>query len=163
MQILRKIIPITIALLLMLSCSPQQSEEASEVSDNSVQLSWLTNLEAAMEIARQDDKTIFVNFTGSDWCGWCFKLDDEVFSQSQFIQFSQDNLVMLEIDFPRDIPQSDEVKIYNRKLLESFNIPGFPTILLLNEDGIEINRTGYQPGGADKYIAHISGLIGKIS
>jgi protein disulfide-isomerase len=68
---------------------------------------------------------------------------------------------MLEIDFPRDIPQSDEVKIYNRKLLESFQIPGFPTILLLDEDGREINRTGYQPGGADKYVEHISELIGK--
>lgn len=156
----RKFVPLFIIILLIaLSCTPQENVESS--SESSSELNWLTNLEAAKETARQEGKTIFVNFTGSDWCGWCFRLDDEVFSQTQFIQFAQENLVMLEIDFPRDIPQTDEVKAYNSNLLESFKIPGFPTILLLNENGNEINRTGYKSGGAEKYIEHISELIGR--
>ena len=106
------------------------------------------------------NRAIFVDFTGSDWCGWCFKLDDEVFSQQEFIEYAQTNLILLELDFPRNIPQSEETKLYNRSILERYKVKGFPTILLLDKNGNELNRTGYQPGGAQKYVEHIKALIG---
>ncbi len=158
MKFLKTIIPSLLFVALIISCTPQKKEIKSTTSD---QINWLTNLETAMKTASSEEKSIFVDFTGSDWCGWCFKLNDEVFSQPEFIQYAQNNLVMLEIDFPRDIPQSDEIKAYNRNLLDKYKIQGFPTILLLDAQGNEINRTGYQPGGAVKYAEHISELLGK--
>ncbi|MFC1887324.1 thioredoxin family protein [Candidatus Cloacimonadota bacterium] len=151
-----KILSFILVIILLTSCAKESSQ------NNANEITWLTNLEKAVEIAGKEDKPIFVNFTGSDWCGWCFKLDDEVFSQAEFIQFSQDELVMLELDFPRDIPQSEAVKSYNEAVLRRFQVTGFPTILLLDKTGNEINRTGYQPGGAVEYIAHIKKLIGMI-
>lgn len=131
---------------------------AREKSDS---LNWLENLEEAQLLSEQTDKPIFVNFTGSDWCGWCFKLHDEVFSQKEFIDYASENLILLKLDFPRNIPQTDEIKAYNRNLAIKYEVQGFPTILLLDKNADEINRTGFQYGGAEKYVAHIIELLGK--
>jgi protein disulfide-isomerase len=131
---------------------------AREKSDS---LNWLENLEEAQLLSEQTDKPIFVNFTGSDWCGWCIKLHDEVFSQKEFIDYASENLILLKLDFPRNIPQTDEIKAYNRDLAIKYEVQGFPTILLLDKNADEINRTGFQYGGAEKYVAHIKELLGK--
>jgi thiol-disulfide isomerase/thioredoxin len=39
-------------------------------------LSWETDISVAMEKAKKEGKDILINFTGSDWCGWCKKLVD---------------------------------------------------------------------------------------
>jgi disulfide reductase len=154
---LKKYILIFIIGVIFTSCADNNIQAKNNDLD---ELNWLTNLEEAVKIAQKEDKPIFVNFTGSDWCGWCFKLDAEVFSQQEFITFAQEQLVLLELDFPRNIPQTDAVKDYNRALLDKFKVKGFPTILLLDKTGKEIERTGYQSGGAANYVLHIKKLIG---
>ncbi len=131
----------------------------AENKDNINDLTWLNNLEKAQEIAKEKGIPIFVDFTGSDWCGWCFKLRDEIFSQEEFIQYSAENLVLVKLDFPRDIPQTRETKAYNENLARKYEIRGFPTILLLNSDGQVIAQTGYQYGGAAKYVEHLQELL----
>ena len=131
----------------------------AENKDNINDLIWLNNLEKAQEIAKEKGLPIFVDFTGSDWCGWCFKLRDEIFSQEEFIQYSTENLVLLKLDFPRNIKQSKEKKAYNENLARKYGIRGFPTILLLNSDGIVIAQTGYQYGGAANYVEHLQELL----
>jgi thioredoxin-related protein len=123
---------------------------------------WIEdNMPAAMEKAKAEGKDILIDFTGSDWCGWCIKLDQEVFSQKAFAEYAAENLVLVKLDFPRQKPISDELKMQNEKLAERFGIRGFPTILLMSPEGELIARTGYQRGGADRYVEHLKGLLAK--
>ena len=132
---------------------------AGETPNTTDEIKWLTNLEDAMSEAKVKNLPIFVDFTGSDWCGWCFKLDEEVFEKQSFIDYAKDNLIMLELDYPKSIQQTPEVKKYNNDIAKKYGIQGFPTILLLDMNGKEIARTGYQPGGAPNYIDHIEELL----
>src|SRR5690348_11884172 len=77
---------------------------------------WLTDLPAAQAAAKAEKKIVLINFTGSDWCGWCIRLRNEVFSQPQFDSFAKDHLVLVETDFPRRKSQSPEVKRANAAL-----------------------------------------------
>ncbi|MFP4068936.1 MAG: thioredoxin family protein [Opitutales bacterium] len=127
---------------------------------DSVKLNWMTDYDAAVARAQSEDKVLLLDFTGSDWCGWCIKLDKEVFSRAEFAEYAKENLVLVKLDFPRGKPQSAEVKEQNERLAGKYGIRGFPTILLLSEDEELIGRTGYRPGGASKYVAHLKDLIG---
>ena len=148
----RSIFIITIITLFFINACAQNTED----SEN---LKWLTNLEKAQDIAKEKGLPIFVDFTGSDWCGWCFKLRDDIFSQEEFIQYATENLILVKLDFPRAIPQTRETKAYNENLARKYGIRGFPTILLLNSDGKVIAQTGYQYGGAAKYVEHLQELL----
>lgn len=128
----------------------------SGTSDN---LDWQTNLEVALQQAEKENKAVLVNFTGSDWCQWCFKLSDEVFKQKEFEKYAKNNLVLVMVDFPRKKEQSTETKMYNQRLLQEFGVQGFPTIILFNKLGQPVAKTGYQPGGAENYIRHIESYL----
>jgi protein disulfide-isomerase len=155
----RIIIVATLMLTLLVFISCHAEKESSDNPVSTGELKWLINFEEAMEVAEENDLPIFVNFTGSDWCGWCKRLQSEVFSQTEFINYANENLVLLKLDFPKYIQQTEETKKYNGDLATRFGIRGFPTILLLNSQGEEIKRTGYQPGGAEAYIKHIETLL----
>lgn len=122
---------------------------------------WFTRFVEAQEAARKENKPIFVNFTGSDWCPWCFRLRDEVLVQPAFVDYASKNLVLLMIDFPRRKPQSQELKAMNRELARKYGIRGYPTVLLLNPDGSVIAKTGYRRGGAGPYVSHLQQLLQK--
>jgi thiol-disulfide isomerase/thioredoxin len=83
---------------------------------------------------------LLVDFTGSDWCGWCIKLNREVFSKPEFQEYANKNLVLLEIDFPRSKTQSDTVKKQNEELATQYQIQGFPTVVVLNEEGRKVGE-----------------------
>lgn len=122
---------------------------------------WMTSLEDAKAEASKRQVPILVDFSGSDWCGWCIKLDKEVFSQKAFKEYADKNLVLLLADFPRKSKLPEKISAQNSKLAEQFNIEGFPTVLILNAQGKEMARTGYQPGGADAYVKHLKSLVEK--
>jgi len=124
---------------------------------------WMTDFEAAKAKAKAENKPLLLDFTGSDWCGWCIKLDKEVFSKAAFEDYAKDSLVLVELDFPRDSSkQTKEVAEQNEALAQKYQIRGFPTILVLSPDGELIEKTGYQSGGAEKYVEHIKEIIAKI-
>ena len=100
-------------------------------TQTSDELNWTANLEKAIETAKAENKAVLVNFTGSDWCKWCFKLSDEVFSQDDFKEYADENLIVVKLDFPRSISQSSETKAYNQSLAQKYGVQGFPTILIL--------------------------------
>ncbi|MEI6786878.1 MAG: thioredoxin family protein [bacterium] len=122
---------------------------------------WLTSLEAAKTEAVKRQVPILVDFSGSDWCGWCIKLDKEVFSKEEFKAYAKTDLVLLLVDFPRKSKLPEDVKKQNDLLAEKFDVQGFPTVLLLNGQGKELARTGYMPGGAEAYVKHVKSLVGK--
>ncbi|CAA6676573.1 MULTISPECIES: thioredoxin family protein [unclassified Lentimonas] len=122
---------------------------------------WMTDFDAAKAKAKAEDKPMLLDFTGSDWCGWCIKLDKEVFGEAAFKEYASSELVLVELDFPRGKEQSAELKAQNEKLAKQYGIRGFPTILVLSPDGELIEQTGYQRGGAEAYVEHIKGIVAK--
>lgn len=117
---------------------------------------WLTDFEKAAAQAKAESKQLLMDFTGSDWCGWCIRLDHEVFEQKEFKDYADKNLVLLKVDFPRKIELSAAEKEQNRKLSEKYHIDGFPSIVILNPDGTQAGSiSGYVPGGSQAFIAKI--------
>jgi len=122
------------------------------------ELNWLTDLDAAKSKAKNDNKLVLLDFTGSDWCGWCKKLNAEVFSKPQFQDYAASNLVLVELDFPRFKQQSDDVKKQNMRLAGEFQIEGFPTVIVLNAAGKKVGELGYMEGGPEAFIAALEKL-----
>lgn len=120
---------------------------------------WLTDFEQAKAEAAKKNLPILADFSGSDWCGWCIRLDREVFSQPEFKEFAQNNVVLFLADFPNSKTQTAEVKAQNQALSERYGIQGFPTVLLLDETGKVIGRTGYQKGGPKAYVEHLKSIL----
>lgn len=120
---------------------------------------WTHDYEAAKTQAAEEGKDLLLDFTGSDWCGWCIKLVNEVFSKDDFKAYADKNLVLVELDFPRDKSKvSEETRAQNETLKEAFAIRGYPTIYLTDGTGKPYARTGYQAGGPEAYIAHLEEL-----
>ncbi len=122
---------------------------------------WLEDFTKAKAAAAEKKVPILMNFTGSDWCGWCIKLEKEVFSQKAFQDYAAKDLVLMKIDFPHEVAQSDELKARNRKLADEFKVRGFPTIYLVDAEGKVIGRSGYKAGGPEKYVEHLKELLKK--
>ena len=122
---------------------------------------WVTDFAAAKKMATEKNLPILADFSGSDWCGWCTKLNREVFSKKAFRDYAGANLVLFLADFPSRKKQSSEVKAQNAGLQKKYGIEGFPTVLILDKDGKVTARTGYMSGGPEKYVKHIKKLIGK--
>jgi len=120
---------------------------------------WLTDFDKAKEMAKEKDRHILIDFSGSDWCGWCIKLDKEVFQKEAFKDYANENLVLMLADFPRDKSgQSDDVQKQNKELAEKFGVRGFPTVFLLAPSGEIVAKTGYREGGPEAYVEHIKQL-----
>ena len=122
---------------------------------------WLDNFEKAKTIAKDKSLPILADFTGSDWCPWCMKLDEEVFSQKEFKEYASQNLILMKVDFPRTSKLQAGVAQQNDKLAETYGVEGFPTIILISSDGKVIAQTGYMEGGAAKYVESLKELLKK--
>ena len=116
---------------------------------------WETDWEKAKATAAKDGKDILMDFTGSDWCGWCIKLNKEVFSQAVFAAYADKALVLLELDFPRQKQLSAELKAQNSELQKQFSVTGYPTIYLADAQGRPFARSGYRQGGAEAYVTYL--------
>ena len=117
---------------------------------------WETDLKKAQAQAKSNNKLVFLDFTGSDWCGYCIRLDKEILSKPAFKEYANKNLVLVEIDFPRGKPQSSDVRKQNQELAQQYEVQGFPTIVLLNGNGRTVWRyDGYFPDGPDAFIAEL--------
>lgn len=123
---------------------------------------WQTDYKAALQQAAKENKPVLLNFTGSDWCGWCIKLDKETFSQPEFQKFAEKNLVLVTVDFPNNKPQSADVKKQNGELEKKFGVEGYPTLVLVDSKGKEIARNvGYLAGGPKGFIGWVEASVKK--
>lgn len=121
---------------------------------------WIENYNEALEIAKKENKYILMDFTGSDWCVWCMKLEKEVFSKQEFIDYANEKLVMLKVDFPQTFDSLPiEVKQERVALQNKYGIQGYPTIIVLNNQGETVAQTGYQPGGAKNFIKQLDSIL----
>jgi len=136
---------------------PADADATPPVSaEQSSGLSWGTDLDAALDQARSENKMVLLDFTGSDWCPWCIKFDHDVLSTGKFADYAQGKLVPVLVDFPRHKPQSEALKQANRALAKRFGVGGYPTYVLLSCAGNELGRqVGYAGGGPDAFIAKL--------
>jgi len=125
------------------------------------EVQWMTDLPKAQAKAKSEKKMVMLDFTGSDWCGWCIKLNKEVFSTPEFVEYAAKNLVPVEIDFPSKKQQTPELKKANKALQEKYKVQGYPTIIVLNSEGKQVGELGYMPGGPKAFIAELEKLKGK--
>ncbi len=132
------------AFLTVSDLNAQTPAKAAEKTVKS-ETGWMTDFAAAQKLAKETKKPMLVDFTGSDWCPWCIRLDKEVFAQKAFRDYAAGNLIL--------------VKKQNQELAEKYGIRGFPTVLLMNGDGKVIGTTGYRRGGAESYVAHLKTLV----
>ena len=119
---------------------------------------WTTDAAKAQEKAKTEKKLVLMDFTGSDWCGWCIKLNKEVFSQQAFTDYAKKNLVLVEVDFPRKKTIDAGQKKANEALAKKYKIKGFPTIIVLNGEGKQVGELGYMEGGPKAFIAELEKL-----
>jgi thioredoxin-related protein len=136
-------------LLTLLACGALLQIRAEE-------LNWLTNMPKAMAQARAENKLVLADFTGSDWCVWCKKLDSDTLSKAEFADYAKKNLVLVQLDYPNSKPQSDELKAANTVLQKRFKIDGFPTLMFMKPDATVLWRVdGYLEGGPQALIAKL--------
>lgn len=123
---------------------------------------WSSDFEAAKKQAAETNKDLLIDFTGSDWCGWCIKLNKEVFSQEPFKAGVKDKFVLVELDYPQDKSKLSAATLkQNEELAKKYPINGYPTILLTDADGKPYAATGYEAGGPEAYVKHLDELRAK--
>ncbi len=132
---------------------------AASLAASSFAAEWMTDYNKALALSKKTGKPILADFTGSDWCGWCIKLKDEVFKKPEFSAWAKKNVILLELDFPQNKPQSDAIKKQNAELAKKHNIQGYPTILFLGSKGQKLAEYGYDSGGPKKWTANAEKML----
>jgi protein disulfide-isomerase len=122
-------------------------------------INWFTNYEKAVQESQNSSKPIILFFTGSDWCSWCIKLEEEAFDTKEFAQTTSDKFIFLKLDFPLYKSIDQQISRQNKALQKKYNIRGFPTIILLDSNLQEVGETGYRPGGGKEYAEHLLKII----
>lgn len=140
--------------LSLMGCGNRQE---AAVHDNDHR--WLTHYDSALDRAKAENKVILMDFSGSDWCGWCKKLDREIFATAEFTDYADKKLVLLKVDFPKKVRLSAEQEKHNMALARKYDIEGFPTVILLDSAENVIGTLGYMQGGPRAFIAELEKRI----
>lgn len=140
----------------------------SSLTINAQELTWHTDMAKASELSLKEKKPMLLFFTGSDWCGWCIRLQKEVLKTPEFAAWAKKNVILVELDFPRRTPQDEAIKKQNYELQNMFQVRGYPTIWLVNPEKKEGNinlaglgSTGYVAGGPSKWLAEANAILKK--
>ena len=137
-------------------------------SVNAQELTWHTDVNKASDLAIKEKKSLMLFFTGSDWCGWCMRLQKEVFVTPEFVKWAKENVVLVELDFPKRKVLTPELQKQNAELEQMFGVRGYPTTWLVKpskkDAKVAFERLGsvpYIPGGPLAWQAEASRVIGK--
>ena len=132
-------------------------------------LTWHTDLTKATDISIKENKPLFLFFTGSDWCGWCIRLQKEVFKTPEFVKWAKENVILVELDFPRKNEQTEAVKMQNAQLQQQLQVRGYPTVWFVSatktaDSKVNLNAlgsSGYVAGGPQVWIDGANQIIKK--
>ncbi|MDD3005516.1 thioredoxin family protein [Flavobacterium sp.] len=132
------------------------------------ELTWHTDVNKASEIAVKNKKPLLLFFTGSDWCGWCIRLQKEVFTQAEFIAWAKEKVVLVDLDFPRRKQLSPELTKQNNELQQLFGVRGYPTVWFVKPTMVDkkvsldrLGSTGYVAGGPQAWLSNANSIIDK--
>lgn len=147
---------------------PTPLETKVPIKKESTTIQWETNLSDALKTSYETGKPLMLFFTGSDWCGWCKRLKAEVFNLPDFGKWAAENVVLVELDFPKRTALPEDIQAQNNQLQQMFQIGGFPTIVFVRADEPgengsvnlnEIGRTGYLQGGVPAWTGEASRIL----
>lgn len=120
---------------------------------------WETEVDAAVEIAKKENKSVMLEFTGSDWCPPCMMMAKKVFSKKEFVDAASKDFVLVHLDFPNGDP---ELKKKNEPVAKKYEIEGFPTVILLDSEGKEFTRFfASDYADVDKFLAYLKTSLEK--
>jgi protein disulfide-isomerase len=122
-------------------------------TQNESNLSWETKLNTAINKSVAENKSMMLFFTGSDWCGWCMRLQREVFFKPEFKTWADKNVVLLELDFPRRTAQDPEITKQNRELAQIFQVKGYPTVWFVTPEISDSNKINLRKMGSQGYLS----------
>ncbi len=132
------------------------------------EITWHTDMNKAMEVSKKSKKPLFLFFTGSDWCGWCIRLQKEVFKTPEFEKWAKDNVVLVELDFPRRKQLAPELQKQNMELQQNFQVMGYPTVWFVNASKKDskinfdkLGSSGYLAGGPTVWLENANKIIKK--
>jgi protein disulfide-isomerase len=120
---------------------------------------WLEDYAQAEALAADLKRPMLLNFTGSDWCSWCIKLDREIFSTKTFRDYAREHLILVKLDFPQDRKLDAATVAQNRNLATKYSVRGYPTVYVLNSSAAQIGRMGYMEGGPEPFLKRLRGII----
>ena len=132
-------------------------------------LVWHTDMAKASELSMKEKKPLMLFFTGSDWCGWCIRLQNEVFKKDEFTKWAKENVILVELDFPKRTAQDEAIKMQNYQMQQIFQVKGYPTVWLVNPEKTTegkinlsaLGSTGYVAGGPEKWLEAANSIIKK--
>jgi thioredoxin-related protein len=130
------------------------------------EITWHTDIKKAIDVSKKSKKPLLLFFTGSDWCGWCIRLQKEVLLTPEFNTWAKDNVVLVELDFPRRTQLAPELQKQNYELQQLFGVQGYPTVWFANvtdKDGkinfAQLGKSGYIAGGPQAWITAANQII----
>lgn len=120
---------------------------------------WIENFDIAKAKAQAQGKDLLIDFTGSDWCIWCIRLDKQVFSQAYFKKEAPKDFVFVKLDFPQNKKQPKEIVAQNNRLRneysQKYGFEGYPTIYLADAQGKPYAKSGYLDVTPRKYLEQL--------
>lgn len=140
------------------AAKPAAPEKSAAPEKREASANWVTNYDAALARAKEQNAKVFLLFTGSDWCVWCMRLEKEILGTPEFAAYAGRNLVLVKLDFPENTPISAELKRQNETLAKKYGIRGFPTVVVLDSRGKRIGEMGYREGGPRPFIQELDKL-----
>lgn len=151
----------TVLAVLALQCSGCSDSETTSRAERMSSHDWKTSFSESVQLSADSGKPILAFFTGSNWCGWCKVLNSQILETPMFVEWAKENVIMLELDFPTDYEQSQEIKDQNQQLQKMYGITGFPTIIVMDANGKPIIQLGYEDVSPSVYAAKIEAAIKK--
>ena len=136
------------------------------VSAQAQELKWHNDVKEAIAVGTKENKPLLLFFTGSDWCGWCIRLQKEVLKTPEFTKWANDNVILVELDYPRSVPQTPEIKQQNYEIQNVLGVQGYPTVYFVKGEKKDekfnlqaLGKTGYVPGGPVAWLEVANGIL----
>lgn len=139
--------------------SPQAQPVVGQPAPSANQVQWFTNYQEAAQKAKAEKKALFLFFTGSDWCGWCKKMESEILAAPDFAALAGNRFVFVMLDFPMNQTLPPDITEQNAQLKQKYGVTGYPTVIILDSNENFVAETGYRSGGGKAYADYLFGLV----
>jgi len=126
-------------------------------------IKWHTSYDQAVKLSESTSKPMVLFFTGSDWCGWCKKLEKEALDTPEFAEAAGEAFIFVKLDFPMKKSLDAAETAQNNELKKKYNVRGFPTLIILDNNQEPVGLTGYQTGGGKRYAEHLLKMVNAFS